>query len=378
MFSTTGELLTSWKSKCKKGPVEVSSISHTDEGLDSLLEACAWEAAVQLSAELGYNDDMTLINRKYKQVLALMCLKRHEEALVSLGVILGCTTVAPNMEKYLMLHLFRVEIYIALGDEREAIMVIKELNRIRPSLADPMARLGIDMCDIKLLLTKGNIKCALERLLRLLDDDYKEPEAAPVRLIILCDVVKALLLVGGLGYTAPYLQMLRDVLASIEAGGHADGSKYRYMADMVHATVTFAHGDSAAAMTGYEACIARATGLVPLPTEAAGSSTIRVMGAHVSFSQHDARCLVMDAVNNLAVCALHSKDIKGAIDGLESLIQSDPPFYLQSTLIFNLCTMYELSSTPELSDNRKRTLHMLTKEYGVTNLEWSSFRITIS
>lgn len=376
--STTGEVLSTWLRKAAKGPVDMARVTKDDDGLRLLMAASAWALAVDLAVALGYNDDETLISRKHKQVLALVRLQRYEEALISLGVVLGCTTVAPNTPQYIVFHLLRVEIYLALEDEREASIVVWELQGLaaQDCLQQPMVRLCVDLCAVKLLLVKGDLKSALAMLLRLLELElYTDPSC---RVVLLCDILKVLLQMGGMQFCAHYQTLLRATLASNPQLGE---NRLAHLAAVTHASVVFAQGDYAAALESFEVCISRAAAALQRENSVAMAGpglALLPTGEHAYFGMQDSSNLLLEAVNNASVCFLHSKQISEAVERLEGLVQSNPALFLQPVVIFNLCTMYDLSCTVELSDNKKRALHMLTKEYGVNTIPWTAFRITIS
>ena len=84
------------------------------------------------------------------------------------------------------------------------------------------------------------------------------------------------------------------------------------------------------------------------------------------------------AANNLAVCAMHLGKVKYAVEVLESLIQQDPFVYLIDPVIFNLCTMYDISHSVGVAEMRKRSLRNVAEVYWLSDraLNWKSFRIT--
>ena len=83
------------------------------------------------------------------------------------------------------------------------------------------------------------------------------------------------------------------------------------------------------------------------------------------------------AVNNYAICALYLRRIKVAIDKLENLIKFDPLCYLTDPVVFNLCTLYDLSCSPDISIMKKVVLQKLSTKYHVDDpmLHWRSFRL---
>lgn len=81
------------------------------------------------------------------------------------------------------------------------------------------------------------------------------------------------------------------------------------------------------------------------------------------------------AVNNFAVCSLHLRKIKAAVSKVEELIQDDPSRHMIDPIIFNLCTMYDLSFGPTVSTEKKKTLQSIAEKYNIDDLSWRSFRL---
>lgn len=102
-----------------------------------------------------------------------------------------------------------------------------------------------------------------------------------------------------------------------------------------------------------------------------------------ALAQHGLRCETSDggslatAVNNLAICALYVKQIRQAITRLEQLILSDPARYLIDPVVFNLCTLYDLSYAPDMSATKKKLMQRVASEYHMDDpiLHWRSFRL---
>ena len=70
---------------------------------------------------------------------------------------------------------------------------------------------------------------------------------------------------------------------------------------------------------------------------------------------------VLQALNNMAVCALYSGRLKEAISLLENLVYKEPDRYLQDTVIINLSTLYELESSR--AQHRKQNLLALAAKH---------------
>jgi hypothetical protein len=83
------------------------------------------------------------------------------------------------------------------------------------------------------------------------------------------------------------------------------------------------------------------------------------------------------AVNDYAVCALHMKGVSSSMDKLETLIQSNPGKHMTDPVVFNLCTLYELTCSTEESRNKKMTLRNVAQKYHLQDpvLNEKSYRL---
>mmetsp|Transcript_2947 Transcript_2947/g.3106 ORF Transcript_2947/g.3106 Transcript_2947/m.3106 type:complete len:619 (-) Transcript_2947:87-1943(-) len=85
--------------------------------------------------------------------------------------------------------------------------------------------------------------------------------------------------------------------------------------------------------------------------------------------------LMAAAASNLAICALSLRQLPRAIDTLEQLVRSNPARNMLDPVVFNLCTMYDLSCAPEVSTTKKKILQRIAVVYHVDDLHWRSFRL---
>jgi hypothetical protein len=94
-------------------------------------------------------------------------------------------------------------------------------------------------------------------------------------------------------------------------------------------------------------------------------------------ADYDESILAM-AVNNYSICALFLRRVHVAVSSLESLILEDPPRHMIDATVFNLCTLYEIASAPELSTIKKRVLHKVATLFHINDpqLHWQSFRLS--
>ena len=93
---------------------------------------------------------------------------------------------------------------------------------------------------------------------------------------------------------------------------------------------------------------------------------------------HSEESLVSMSVNNYSVCALYTKRVRESIDSLERLIQRDPARYMIDPVVFNLCTLYDLSCGPEMSGRKKLAMQRVAAQYNIHEplLNVKSFRLT--
>jgi len=90
-------------------------------------------------------------------------------------------------------------------------------------------------------------------------------------------------------------------------------------------------------------------------------------------------CLIPTAselINNQAICALYSCDLEFAIYSIEAAVWSYPLGHLCEVTVFNLCTLYDLSSNNKSAIKRKRKLQGFAIQHGVRDIDGSLFRIS--
>eukprot|EP00953_Heterococcus_sp_UTEX-ZZ885_P030511 16124-Heterococcus_DN1.PRE.2 len=81
------------------------------------------------------------------------------------------------------------------------------------------------------------------------------------------------------------------------------------------------------------------------------------------------------AVNNAAIAALYLCDLRRALAALEGAVKCNPVANMRETAVFNLCTLYDLSSDPAGSSRRKAVLQRLAQRYSLDDLDPAAFRM---
>lgn len=117
-------------------------------------------------------------------------------------------------------------------------------------------------------------------------------------------------------------------------------------------------------------------GFLLLPKE--GADFTRGCASRLALTESRDESLLSAGVNNLCLCLLHLKQNHTAIARLEALIGENPPRFMSDAVVFNLCTMYDLSYSPDASQQKKKVLQKVATRFGLVDpvLHWRSFRAT--
>ncbi|BDA49206.1 Trafficking protein particle complex subunit 12 [Coccomyxa sp. Obi] len=79
------------------------------------------------------------------------------------------------------------------------------------------------------------------------------------------------------------------------------------------------------------------------------------------------------AANNKSVCRMYACNLPGAVQSLEAALQANPQSFLQETVLLNLCSMYELSSSTASTESKRR-LTAWASRVGPEDFDLSIFR----
>lgn len=84
--------------------------------------------------------------------------------------------------------------------------------------------------------------------------------------------------------------------------------------------------------------------------------------------------LLGSAMNNLSLAMVYSCDVMRGVRTLEGLIRKNPVLYMLDVVVFNLCTLYDLSYDPIASALKKRTLQAVADRFLLEDINPGSFR----
>lgn len=81
------------------------------------------------------------------------------------------------------------------------------------------------------------------------------------------------------------------------------------------------------------------------------------------------------AINNYAICALYCCDVKGAVTALERMVRANPTRFLNSVVVFNLSSLYDLIYDNANSATHKEMMKKLADMYDLEHVDPAAFRI---
>ena len=81
-------------------------------------------------------------------------------------------------------------------------------------------------------------------------------------------------------------------------------------------------------------------------------------------------------MNNYAICAVYICELEKAVTMLENLIREDPTAHMSDVIVFNLCTLYELSCDSKVQTRRKNVLKQVAMRFCLDDVDAHSFRLT--
>ena len=390
----------------------------------------AWKNVLDLSTEMLKDYDLSKVplNSDLRTLLfyrleGLFRMKMFDELATDVGKFISIFEDAkrslegPAIDKNLVtidkricshviisLKVLFAEVKFSTGRGEEA---VEQLYILRDILLDEASELGItkkivtfwvlkvNSCIINMLIRQRQWKTVITHLHILLlqvknarskaafeaDDEY----LARSEIITLCRLSRVMLQVGDIS-TSLYYTQLATTLLSTKASFQRVESDVSDQVTLALGISMFCQDQYENAQRSFEGVIDREIyrrSLDTVPLTICGASLLddsKWEGFHdenpfqFGFSQEES--LLSMAINNYAVCALFMKKVDVAMKKLENFIQDNPPQNLTDPVVFNLCTIYDLSFSVEVSTNKKKMLQRIAAMYFVDGLNWRSFRLT--
>lgn len=417
----------------RKSPVHYESIPKTSLGLKMLVEACAWKQVVELSSILiAQENGNNMINNFTVDIPLLLKLrweglfhcKMFDEILLEVGKeadsIHKVTLDKSNYNSTcndvsILLHILLSEVKVMTGHADDA---LRELYKIKEDLLPfTSGHETVDNAAKHVLLRRTNTSIinalirqrlwrraiselqimleSTEKLLEQLSYQDTSPSILTTRKSLLltivalqCRLARTLLQIGARVLSAKYVALARSCVDSntIECVDIVD---HVYFAEGL---VAFGYDHYEEAMHIFKSILERliendvsisVTTLSTVdvfnrgpdrPVDDLFPDSYQIVEGLPCFAI-EGETLMAAVANNLSICALYLRQLPKAIETLEKLVQYNPVRHLVDPVVFNLCTMYDLSCAPEISATKKRVLQRIAVLYNVHDLNWRSFRL---
>lgn len=395
-------------------PELVDRRSNGPRCLATLATMRAW-LSVEASAKVFLGDCMLdthrLVDVKLCRCLALLRLRRPEEARIELNEVTDiCNSAAqqPPFAAKLML----AEIELAAGNWESAIDTITALklslddyvNGVNSDLEKTISREEAVIWRRRLCTSLasafqglGKWRPALAQL-RSLDEDLrdamstntvgsvskKQSALRTARCEVLSRMGRLFLQLGDVHQaSALFTKASAEATGALGIGFQNAQHKGMEAQILMNAgLLAFAKSDYGAAATHFENAMKAASVTVASQVSAMERSSFTNVPYHAcdptdcsGVEEEGAASLLRAAVNNSAIAALYACDLPRALACLEGAVRRDPALYMRDTVVFNLCTLYDLSRDPAASTHCKKVLEALAQRYSLDDLNKASLRL---
>jgi tetratricopeptide (TPR) repeat protein len=303
-----------------------------------------------------------------------------------------------DVKVVIALRLLQAELY-QYGDGKSPSKMnsIDELSQLRKDLADfidpsdPRYILWwrrITMSIVNVAVRTSNWRIALANLddLRQRNNFTSPFQKLGYEIELLSRIGKIFLQMGNLDEGAAYMGF-----AEIADRERMSLGKEKGMSDIeVSPRVRLNSGLLAFAQNKFFAAAECFQGVIEFERQRQGNKKFTL--EHDSLSQHSASSddllstvfcgldieenIMIEAVNNYSICAMYMCDLQLAVSTLESLICEDPAANMSEVVVFNLCTMYELTCDNEVTNRRKRVLQKVAARFCLHDISSLAFRMS--
>lgn len=393
--------------------MDISGVPTTLTGLSMLMQDSIWQnvntmASDLLSEEGNLDDPDTQRVVSVIKFLSLFKLKQYDKLVTDviefLKVFEATCDAAQSADVIVPLRMLLSEAKIMTGRSHEAfdeLQLLKlELEASDISLSNSFWIWQLDCHVINGYVRLRNWKAAISALKGTILDigkqleheanqSSKEHHAFLVKsqTILLTRLSRILLQVGSARSSLYYFQKAKELYADhVKNTNSSPDLEVQQHFYLLQGLLSFGEEHYEVAMGEFEKVLE----LAELHKErkedgavAASSSETTELGIlqrAIKETIEPAECesVVGAATNNFAICSLYMKKIKMATAKLEELIQKDPPKYMVDPVVFNLCTLYDVSYAPDISTMKKKTLQQVAANFSIVDpvLHWRSFLLS--
>mmetsp|Transcript_32080 Transcript_32080/g.46239 ORF Transcript_32080/g.46239 Transcript_32080/m.46239 type:complete len:558 (-) Transcript_32080:59-1732(-) len=416
---------------CRIQPIPLAAVPFDVAGLSILVSASAWSSVVSFTAKLCRNETPILENNKLNIVFqyrfeGLFRMKLYDDLLHEVGEILtdeelklqSHITTSVNKPSDLnnkhclsfSLRLYIVEVKLMTGRSQEALEHLSRMRRwlqqeIKSDTANPLEYWlwQVKLHEVNAHIRLRNWKVVTQELKSLIDETQIRWIATPdsdvavkldwmkAQIVLLMRLSRVLLQLGDVKSSTHYFDeasriyafnigkdnSLQQLLLLSQALLLFSTDQYPAAADVLSkiidaesqsvSTVSHFSGQSQEAQQFFES-----SPLLPIQSSSSG-----IAYAAICMQDLTDDFVITSAINNFAICALYRKNISEAVVRLENLIRVHPVRFMTDPVIFNLCTLYDLTFSPDVSTSKKKMLQKVALKYHIEDpmVHWRSFRL---
>ena len=348
-------ILQRFLSNCLCETILLNDIPNTLDGIFMLENNNAWnEIFERFSGQLKNFDGSSLENLNALKLKSLFKIKKFD--VCELFIKSSLKNLDQNDDNFYInvfhWQILRIDMHLFLKNAEEAMHIMHSLPCI---IHDKDFYEKKMIIYVKVLIGSKKYKIAIKELVKLLKNLELNNS---FKLILYGHLIHLLIYTGLLKSAIYYSNQFYEILYKINA--FKKNLTYQYFL-LCQALVLFTQDQYECAAVLYHLVISAFS--------------------NFDFEKNkDEKYLAMEsilrtAVNNFCICCVHLKLINKAVKVFEQYIQSNPQNALSDTVVFNLCTIYDLKSSQLLSSKLKKVVYNITQIYHRNELEFKSFRI---
>lgn len=403
--SSLQEETAAFLARCRTVPLDPQTVPPTLAGLKTFAQASAWKYVVELSEKLlassssasGFGgavgpDGLSYVLRI--RLEGLFRMKMFDELSHEVSRILAEDAEKKKSKAYcenrsddlsVAMHLLMAEVLSLTGRGDEALtqlhLLKKWLSTTPQNVNAPFWLWKSSGAIVNGCIRQRLWRNAISELTNMLDEvhsaassqtNWTDKERAGVikaEVILLCRLSRIMLQMGSIKAAVTYCERAQKALTS--SGGLLEADETADHVELARGLTLFAQDRFEPAISIFGAILSRDHGrqtsdtfdVLSAKSLQAESSTNPLFSFLAGIELEET--LLSVAANNFAVAALHLRKMSTSVSKLESLICDDPVRYLTDPIVFNLCTLYELSCSLEVSTSKKKILQSMAMNYRV-------------